>query len=197
MSVFERRRIRRERDGYAIRLPEVERALLVHLPEQLSSRLDGLTSDQVIPEGLERIFPHAHALNDLAEARYVDFHRNDLIAFRQESLEIIAKTASADHISDEEADAWLGSINVLRITIGTRLGVTEEPKEVFESDPEYADWVCYQYLSYLESEIVDAMTEALPPPTPEAGEDLPADPWGDPLGGLRWDGTPAPRHPQE
>jgi hypothetical protein len=175
----------------------VERALLVHLPEQLSSRLDGLTSDQVIPEGLERIFPHAHALNDSAEARYVDSHRDDLISARQESLEIIAKTASADHISDDEADAWLGSINVLRLTIGTRLGVSEEPKEVLESDPGYADWVCYQYLSYLESEIVDAMTEALPPPIPGAGEELPDDPWGDPLGGLRWDGTPTPERPQE
>src|ERR1700688_4203580 len=108
-----------------------------------------------------------------------------------------SRLASTTHISDDEAEAWLASINVLRLTIGTRLGVTEEPKEVLESDPEFADWVCYQYLSYLESEIVDAMTEALGAPIPGAGEDLPDDPWGEPLGGLRWDGTPAPRDPGE
>ena len=197
MSLFDRARVRRERNGYAIRLPDVERALLTHLPEQLTSVLTGLTADDEIPAGLERLFPHAHATDRAAEAEYVDANRDELIAARRSSLEIIARTASADHVSDDDADAWLGAINSLRLALGSRLEVSEDPPSVDESDPEYADWICYQYLSYLESELVEAMAEALPDPVPGAGDDLPADPWGDPLGGLRWDGTPMPERPLE
>ena len=197
MSLFERARIRRDRSGYAIRLPDVERALLTHLPEQLASSLEGLTSDDEVPAGLERLFPHAHATDAVAEAEYVAANRDELVASRRSSLEVIARTASSDHVSDDEADAWLGAINTLRLALGSRLEVNEDPPTVDESDPEYADWICYQYLSFLESELVDAMAAALPDPIPGAGDDLPDDPWGEPLGGLRWDGTPTPERPLE
>jgi hypothetical protein len=196
MSLFDRPPIRRDHDGYAIRLREVERALLTHLPDQLNAQLDGMTADGEVASGLGRLFPHAHAMDGEAEARYIEGTRDDLISARRDALDVIARTAGADHISDDDADAWLGAINVLRLTIGTRLGIAEDQPEVLESEPAYADWICYQYLSYLESELVDAMTGALPPPVPGAGDELPDDPWGEPLGGLRWDGTPAPERPE-
>jgi hypothetical protein len=192
VSLFDRSRIRRDRGGYAIRLPDIERALLTHLPDQLASVLGGLNAVDPIPAGLERLFPHAHATDDVAEARYVETTREALIAARHTSLDVIARTASTDHVTDDEADAWLAAINTLRLALGGRLAVTEEPPTVLESDPEYADWICYQYLSLLESELVDAMTDALPDPIPGSGSNLPDDPWGEPLGGLRWDGTPMP-----
>ncbi len=197
MSLFARWRIRRNGDGYAIRLPPPERALLQHLPEQLAATLAPLDAGTEIPVGLARLFPRAHTIDDDAESRHVDAHREDLLEARRSALAAIASTADAVNLTAEEADEWLCAINTLRLALGTQLGVSEEPPEILESDPSFADWVCYQYLSYLESELVDAMSGALPPETPGAGDDLPADPWGEPLGGLRWDGTPLPPPPSE
>ena len=197
MSIFGRSRIRRDRDGFAIRLPEAERSLLVHLPDQLFASLAGMTPDNAVPDGLERLFPRAHTIDQEAETQYVSRARDALIADRRETLACIASTAQAEHISDDEADAWLSAINSLRLALGSRLDVTEDGIEVLESNPAYADWICYQYLSYLESELIEEMDGALPPPRPGAGDDLPEDPWGEPLGGLRWDGTPEPQAPQE
>jgi hypothetical protein len=197
VSLFGRWRVRRDRDGYGIRLPEAERALLAHLPGQLAISLTEISSDGAVPDGLERLFPHAHPIDRDAESRFVEATREDLVSHHRESLELVARTSSATHLTEDEADAWLSAINTLRLAIGTRLDITEEHREVLESDPAYADWICYQYLSYLEGELVEAMMGALPPPRPGAGDDLPEDPWGEPLGGLRWDGTPAPEPPPE
>ena len=43
--------------------------------------------------------------------------------------------------------------------------------------------------------MIDLLSDALPPPLDGADEDVPDDPWGEPLGGLRWDGTPLPEAP--
>ena len=43
---------------------------------------------------------------------------------------------------------------------------------------------CYNYLTYLESSVVDALADILPP---SAEDDASLDdPWGEPPGGLRW-----------
>jgi Domain of unknown function (DUF2017) len=196
VNLFDRPRFRRVPHGYGVRLPEIERSLLVHLPEQLLDLLGTMTPDRPIPAGAEKLFPRAHPTDDEAEARYEATFRASLLANRQDALERLAATAHADRLSDEDGNAWLEAMNALRLVIGARIGVTEEMGEILESDPSYADWICYQYLSFLESELVDAMAGALP--APSADDDLPDDPWGEPLGGLRWDGTPIPREtPQE
>jgi hypothetical protein len=50
----------------------------------------------------------------------------------------------------------------------------------------------YYYLSGLQTELIDFLSSWLPPPVPRADDLIPEDPWGEPLGGLRWDGTPQP-----
>jgi hypothetical protein len=109
-----------------------------------------------------------------------------------ESLDLIARTAESNTLSAEELDAWLTAINDLRLALGVTLDVTEEQVEPDPDSPDFADWIVYFYLSFLQGELLDVLADDLPPPTPGAGEDLPEDPWGDPLGGLRWDGTPLP-----
>jgi hypothetical protein len=109
-----------------------------------------------------------------------------------ESLDLIARTAESNKLSAEELDAWLTAINDLRLALGVTLEVTEEQVEPDPDSPDFADWIVYFYLSFLQGELLEVLSDDLPPPTPGAGEDLPEDPWGDPLGGLRWDGTPLP-----
>jgi Domain of unknown function (DUF2017) len=188
-----RRRIRRNsRGGYDLQLPEIERALLENLPAQFSTALDEVALTGTVPDELRRLFPSAYPRDDEAEFGYQAVTRGELVAHHQAALTLLARTAQSQHLSEEEADGWIAALNDLRLALGTRLGVTEELREVTESDDDYPDWICYQYLSYLQTEAIEAMSGALPPPRPSANETLPEDPWGDAPGGLRWDGTPRP-----
>lgn len=199
MSLFGGRRIRPDgHGGFQIRLPRDERQLLSQLPRELSSLLAGLdaeSSPAALPESLRRLFPPAHPRDKDEEAAYVVLARPELLRSRRESLEALEETVSATHLSGEALQSWLTALNDLRLVIGTSLGVTEEETHPAENDPRYAQWVCYSYLSFLVDEIVQALTGVLPPPQPGADEEVPEDPWGEPLGGLRWDGTPMPKGP--
>jgi hypothetical protein len=187
-------RLKRLRNGtYSLHLPRDERALLGVLPQQLLAGLELLErDDDRTPDAVRRILPVAHPRDADAEEDYVRRHRPNLLARHMESLDLIARTADSDKLSADELDAWLTAINDLRLALGVTLGVTEEQVEPDPDSPEFADWIVYFYLSFLQGEILEALEEDLPPPRPGAGENLPIDPWGDPLGGLRWDGTPLP-----
>jgi Domain of unknown function (DUF2017) len=187
-------RLRRLRNGtYAVHLPPEERALLAVLPQQLLAALELLESDDDrTPDSARRILPIAHPRDAAAEEDYVRRHRPALLARHMESLDLIARTAESNKLSAEELDAWLTAINDLRLALGVTLEVTEEQVEPDPDSPDFADWIVYFYLSFLQGELLEVLSDDLPPPTPGAGEDLPEDPWGDPLGGLRWDGTPLP-----
>lgn len=196
-----RRRISRSRrGGFDVRLTSRERSLLATLPGQLERLLDALSEGGAAdggerPEMLRRLFPVAYARDEAAEAAYAALVGNDLLEHRRESLAVLAQTAEASHLDDDEADAWLGALNDLRLVLGTYLGVTEDPVELDEDDPNYGDWACYGYLSFLQGELVDAMSGTLPPPVPGADDEVPDDPWGELPGGLRWDGTDRPDEP--
>jgi hypothetical protein len=187
-------RLRRLRNGtYALHLPPEERALLGVLPQQLLAALELLESDDDrTPDSARRILPIAHPRDATAEEEYVRRHRPALLARHMESLDLIARTADSNKLSAGELDSWLTAINDLRLALGVTLDVTEEQVEPDPDSPDFADWIVYFYLSFLQGEILEVLSDDLPPPTPGAGEDLPEDPWGDPLGGLRWDGTPLP-----
>jgi len=184
------------RGGFDLRLPTEERSLLAGLPSHLEHALsqmdDGPTG---VSEPLRRLFPPAYPTDAGAEDAYVSKAREDLIAHHRESLGVLARTAGAKRLSDAELQSWLNALNDLRLVFGSSLGISEETAEFDESDPRYSDWVCYLYLSFLEGEVVDALSESLPPARSEDDPELPDDPWGEPPGGLRWDGTPIPEQP--
>jgi hypothetical protein len=55
----------------------------------------------------------------------------------------------------------MGAINDLRLVLGTRLDVTEEMEGVAVDDPRAPALAVYQYLTYLLSEIVQALSDTL------------------------------------
>jgi len=179
--------------GFALSLSPDERALLSSLPGQLARALDAVgETDAQLPEGLRRLFPAAYPTDAAAEANYVSLVRGDLVEHHRNALETLAHTPLATQLSEDETDAWLAALNDLRIVLGASLGVTEETVEPAHEDPQYAEWICYNYLTYLESLVVDALADILPP-SREDNASL-DDPWGEPPGDLRWDGTPMPPH---
>ncbi len=192
-----RRRISRaRRGGFDVRLPPEERDLLASLPGQLEALLDRLGDGaSAPPPALRRLFPVAYARDEVSEAAYASLVRQELLDHRREALAVLAQTASASHLDDEEAAAWLGALNDLRLVLGTTLEVSEEPVEVLPDDPRYVDWVCYGFLSLVQGELIDALGSTLGPPVPGADDGVPDDPWGELPGGLRWDGTMRPEQP--
>jgi Domain of unknown function (DUF2017) len=153
-----RRRIKRRRGGgYALRLPQPERELLIALPEQLAAILE---SDD---PSLTRLFPPGYGDDLDASAEYDRLVRDELVDGKRDALATMTRTATADQLSEEELLQWLTATNDLRLVLGTRLGVTEDHQGFMPSpnDPWAPEWVAYNYLSWLQEEIVAALSDAL------------------------------------
>lgn len=154
-----RRRVRRSRRGtFELRIPEPEREVLRTLPEQLGALLDG--ADPVEDPAMRRLYPAAYLDDPEATAEFDGFVRDELTAQRKASIDTMARTIEASRVNEDELTAWLGAINDLRLVLGVRLNVTEESRpEEFAGEPEReSSYALYAYLSYLEEEIVEALS---------------------------------------
>jgi uncharacterized protein DUF2017 len=152
-------KIRRRRDGtFALDIPPDQRELLRGLPAQLRELLsDG---DAQTDPALRRLFPPAD-LDDAEHAAEFDrLVREDLLAERSAAIDTMERTIDADRVSEDELVAWLGALNDLRLVLGTRLDVTEEtaPQDFPEDDPRAQAYALYAYLSFLEEQIVEALS---------------------------------------
>lgn len=190
-----RRRIRPVRDGgYELRLRADERKLLEALPLQLVSLLEeagGMGPDE-LPDDLRRLLPPAYTTDPDAERAFMAMTREDLLEHHRESLETLSETATASWLDDDQLSAWLAALNDLRLFLGSMLGTSEEETEPPAARTHPAEWIAYLYLGQLQSELIDVAECALPDPVPGADDLVPDDSWGEPPGGLRWDGTPRP-----
>lgn len=154
------RRVKRTRRGFELRLPPAERDVLRSLPDQLETLLDEGDRDD---PALRRLYPSAHLDDEAAAAEFDGFVRGDLTAGRRRALGEMTRTLGETTLTEEELLAWLAVVNDLRLVLGVRLAVTEEttPND-FEDDREAAgSYALYAYLSYLEEEMVDALSGAL------------------------------------
>ncbi len=179
--------------GYSIDLPEEEREVLALLPGQMLAALEILTQPEaIVPESLRRLFPPAYLTDTNADNAYVRLVRRDLLDYHREALLILRDSSDATQLDEIGMERWLTAISGLRLMLGSILGITDETKEFASDDANYYEWICYNYLSYLQGEIIEVLSEQLPQSIPDDQVELPADPWGEPPGGLRWDGTPLP-----
>jgi hypothetical protein len=151
--MFARRPVRRTRQGrYAVTLGADERNLLRTLPGQMRAVLTD-TDDP----GLRRLFPPAYSSPEHRE--HADEYRRlmteDLVQRHQDALDILERTADVDELSPEEMEAWMRSLNSLRLVLGTRLGVTEDDDV---SNHMSAEFALYYFLGYLQECVVEALS---------------------------------------
>jgi hypothetical protein len=196
-----RRRIvpdRRSR-SCTLELPRQERQLLETLPLELSRALRELDQDGPPPEMLRRLFPRAYVRDDPAQMAYAASTHDELTSARLEALDTVVRTARARALTEEQMHQWMRAITDLRLVLGTVLDVTDTGEYgdlgVATSSEQSSEVAIYEYLSLLLSELIDVMEQWLPEPLPGADDAVPDDPWGEPLGGLRWDGTEMPDWP--
>jgi hypothetical protein len=161
MGLFRRRRITRTRRGtYELQLPEPERELLGNLVEQLRDLLAETTDDPSV----RRLFPTAYNQDPERDREYQQLVRDELLDRRLGALATVEATLADPEVTEEQLSAWLSAVNDLRLVLGTRLDVGEEPIEIEVDDPEAPVYAVYEYLGFLLSEVVDALAEGLPEP---------------------------------
>lgn len=155
-------------DRFRVRLGAEEIAILRGLPDQLRSVLAQREVDPV----LERLFPPAYLEAEDTE-RDREYHRlvhDDLLNEKLANLDVVTSTLERGSmslrrwtvdLSEEEALAWLGVLNDLRLALGVRLGIKEDFEgDVDESDPRAPGLHLLSYLGWLEEHLVEALASA-------------------------------------
>ncbi|HVE63163.1 MAG TPA: DUF2017 domain-containing protein [Mycobacteriales bacterium] len=161
------RRFRRTHDGVEARLEPGEAALLRDLVEDL---LPLLAADEVAGDPvLARLFPDGYRDDPEAAAELRSLIQDDLRAGKRAALQTVLDGLSSRNtkgrvlLDTEAASAWLGGLNDLRLSLGTRLGVTEETYDELDlpapdgDDPRRQALEIYAWLGWLQESLVETL----------------------------------------
>jgi hypothetical protein len=152
-------------DRVRVRLAQDEVAILRGLPDQLRSVLAEGGDEPVN----QRLFPPAYL--DVADIEQdTEFHRlmhDDLVSEKLANLDLVTDTLARGstsirrwtvELTDEEATAWLGVLNDLRLALGVRLDITEDfDGDVDDTDPRAPALRLLSYLGWLEEQLLVAL----------------------------------------
>jgi len=177
--VIGRRRFVRDHEGRV--RPGLDRAgreLLRALPRQAQTLLEHDDASAA------RLFPVAYPGDEAAEAEYREMMGSQLLQRHQQALDTLATTVDAPSVDDDDLLQWLAAFEVLRLVLGTQLDVSEDMADIDPTDPEAQQFAVYQYLSILQSEIVDTLAEALPEVEDDDLYELPDLPGAEEVGDL-------------
>ena len=170
--------------SYVAQFADSEKEVLLNLCEQifelLAERTDhghedplaamvGITSHDSPPEDdvLHRLLPNAYA-DSVDASEYRRYTESTLRAKKQAhaiSMRIHLKSAD-DGIVDldhDNANAWLGAINDIRLALGVRLKVGENTNEHLEilspDDPLRGVYAVYTWLGWLQESLLSALID--------------------------------------
>jgi hypothetical protein len=152
-------------DRVRVRLGHDEVAILRGLPDQLRTVLAEGADEPVN----QRLFPPAYL--DVADverdAEYQRLVHDDLVKEKLANLDLLTATLARGsagvrrwtvELTAEEAAAWLGVINDLRLALGVRLDITEDyDGEVDLRDPRAPAFHLLSYLGWLEEQLLEAL----------------------------------------
>lgn len=176
---------RRNRHGQVyLHLPDAERHLLADLLAQLGemvapptpsgpvdplAELVGIDPEAVRPSdpALARLFPDAYTDPEQAD-EFRRFTQRDLRSGKLANARTAAETLDRPNptrLSGDECRAWLAALNDLRLTLGTRLAVTEDGPEPFvelpDTDPRRDLYLVYDWLTYHQDRLVHALDKGV------------------------------------
>ena len=169
-----RRGFHRDRQGrITLRLESVEVVILTDLVQQILALVEpGEVADSAIESddpAVQRLFPNAYPDDDAASSDFRRFTERSLregkVARAQMVLEGLEQLAAHDGRSEVEVDearAWLGALNDLRLVLAARLGVDDDEGQwraaVSGDDEAEQGAMLYDWLTWLQDGLVDALT---------------------------------------
>ena len=154
--VFRRMFVLNRQGQISVRLDETMRSLITHVSEELRQVL--LVED---PELTRRLYPTAYTDDEEAEGDYQEVVHDQLLMQRLDDIDQLQASIENEEISIELADAWMNTINQVRLVLGTKLDVGEEPADIDEEDPDSRSHMIYQVLSHILEELTNARIGAL------------------------------------
>lgn len=107
---------------------------------------------------MQRLFPPAYTDDAEGEADYQRLMREELVASRLSSIEIVDTILQDDEsrtLSNVEVDAFAQNLNAVRLILGTLLNVGED-----DDDAESPEMALYQFLSWLVDCAITALMRA-------------------------------------
>ena len=169
---------------FCIQLGQIERDLFINLSEQVIeilgerkevkdsdplAALVGITGYDSLPEDevLQRFLPDAYL--DSGEA--ADFRRYTEFGLREKKSEhaLAIRSHLLENKNDEillslnQAQAWLGAMNDMRLALGVRLNITENTHEgleaLAEDDPMHGVYSVYAWLGWLQESLLLALMQ--------------------------------------
>src|SRR4051794_16129920 len=137
-----------------------------------------IAEDRLDDDTRARLYPRAYLdpTEEAAEQEWEQLVHDDLTTARLAAFRTVRSDLEAAETGRELTVAldaeremqWLTAFNDARLIMGTTLGVTEEDVLDFSADDPRAAWAeLYQWLTYLQQELVDVLLDALP----ETGRD--------------------------
>ncbi len=158
----------RRGEGIVVTLDANEIELLRTIPDEVRRALEKPASkdDPVY----NRLFPSAYLdpTEEGAEQEWQELVHPELLQSRLAALELVTTTLERAvtkrgraevELAPEEVEAWLGVVNDARLTLGTRLGVTEdaEAEALDPSDPTAPTQAVYGWLTWFENDLVETL----------------------------------------
>lgn len=115
---------------------------------------------------LARLLPDAYRDDPEAAGEFRRFTESGLRSAKVAAARTLLATLPAGggkvKLSSEQAEAWLRSLNDVRLALGVRLGVTDDfdalSDGVATDDPRYAYIQIYQWLAYIQGSLVAALS---------------------------------------
>ena len=137
----------------ALQLRDVEAAAIVDLARSVRIVLDAPLPPAGDEAARDRLFPRAYLdpTEDAAELAFQAAVHADLAAGRIEAIDGLI----ADLEGAERAGVWLGAMNDLRLTLGTRIGVADdEPEYTGPIEAAAGDVGLYHWLTGLQEALI-------------------------------------------
>lgn len=148
--------------------------LLVLLGDEQEVSQDPLAAMVGLPGGpverpadpaLARLLPDAYGDDDAAAGEFRRYTEADLRAGKRADASVVLATLAPIAggggrlvLDRDQADAWLGCLNDLRLVLGTRLEVTEETElEPHSDDPRAQALQVYAWLGWLQESLLGCL----------------------------------------
>jgi len=130
------------------------------------------TRDRPDDPALQRLFPDGYSDDEAAAADFRRYTEHDLRRTKSEKAAVVLNSLDGFTGGDallaldaDQARAWLGCLNDLRLVLGTRLDITDEADADAwpeDDDPRAAATFAYHWLTYVQGTLVEAMTPRHP-----------------------------------
>jgi hypothetical protein len=179
-------------NGASIVLDDDEKAVLIHLFSEVAEFLTPEVDDQGAPTtadplaelvgigdddeqpddpALLRLLPDAYPDDEDASREFRRLTQDGLRARKLANAVTVLQSLHTDSkrvvLDQVQAHAWLTSLTDLRLVLGSRLGITDDPEsqdwdeESAESEPRAAMLAVYDWLGYLQETLVRVLEKRL------------------------------------